>query len=92
VVKQSPRGSALARAIHGEAATWGPAEHLLAAAVDALNGANWQRTGRRGHKPKPVPRPRPEQARPRQIRHLGSGPLPVAEFDAWLAAQHRKEA
>lgn len=40
---------------------WSAQEHLLAAAVDALRGANWQRTGK-GPRPKPVPRPG-EQAR-----------------------------
>jgi hypothetical protein len=46
------------RAQLGDAAGWGLVEHLLAAAVDALNGANWQRAGRRGApRPKPVQRP-----------------------------------
>lgn len=37
---------------------WGLQEHLLAAAVDALNGANWQRGGgKERDRPKPVQRP-----------------------------------
>ena len=36
---------------------WTVTDHLLADAVDALNGANFQRGGGKGEKPKPVPRP-----------------------------------
>lgn len=32
-------------------------DHLLAAVVDLLAGANWQRGGGKGRKPKPVKRP-----------------------------------
>lgn len=52
-----PPGSELMAEIHGESARWGPAEHLLALAVDVLAGANWQRGGGKGAKPKPIPRP-----------------------------------
>lgn len=45
------------RAIH-EAAAWGPTEYLLAAAVDALRDANWQRSGdKKLQRPDPLPRP-----------------------------------
>lgn len=37
--------------------TWTLNDHLLAGAVDALRGANWQRGGAKGSKPKPIPRP-----------------------------------
>lgn len=89
IVRNSPRTSALAGAIHGEAATWGITDHLLAAAVDALLGANWQRTGKKGGKPKPVKRPIRDKAK--RARRLGSGGLPVAQFDAWLARRRGKE-
>lgn len=36
---------------------WTVTDHLLADAVDALNGANWQRGGGKGDAPKPVARP-----------------------------------
>lgn len=36
---------------------WSLSDHLSAAAVDALNAANWQRGGGKGSRPKPVPRP-----------------------------------
>jgi hypothetical protein len=60
LVAQLPndRSSFLYRELAGEHADWGLPEHLLAAAVDALNGGNWQRAGRKGTpRPQPVPRP-----------------------------------
>lgn len=45
--------------LHGEAARWGVTDYLLANAVDALQGANWQRGGGKGSRPKPVHRPDP---------------------------------
>lgn len=54
----APHTSALARAVHGEAAAWGPTEHLLATVIDVLQIANWQRAGKKGGpRPKPIPRP-----------------------------------
>ncbi len=53
---QRDRTSFLYRQLAGEHADWGLAEHLLASALDALHGANWQRAGR-GPRPKPVERP-----------------------------------
>lgn len=42
----------------GVDASWSPAEFLLAQAVDALQGANWQRGGgKESDRPKPLPRP-----------------------------------
>ncbi|MDT9681713.1 hypothetical protein RND61_06445 [Streptomyces sp. TRM76323] len=41
LVRHMPRDSALARAVHGEAAEWAVTDHLLAAAVDHLAEANW---------------------------------------------------
>ncbi|GAA1358110.1 hypothetical protein GCM10009612_27530 [Streptomyces beijiangensis] len=41
LVQHMPRDSALARAIHGEAADWTATDHLLAYVVDQLAEANW---------------------------------------------------
>ncbi|MGZ4530727.1 MAG: hypothetical protein ACXVXP_00075 [Mycobacteriaceae bacterium] len=41
----------------GYDAGWSMEALLLAAAVDAINGGNWQRSGGKGPQPKPVPRP-----------------------------------
>lgn len=57
LLRHLPPDSAFARLQLGEAAGWGIAEHLLAAAVDALHGANWQRSGGKRARPKPIPRP-----------------------------------
>lgn len=45
------------------AGRWDTIEHLLAAVVDLLAAANWQRGGGKGQKPKPVPRPQAEGKR-----------------------------
>lgn len=58
--------SPLGVALHGDAARWGVSEHLLATAVDALLGANWQRSGGKGAKPKPVRRPDPRAEKKRR--------------------------
>jgi hypothetical protein len=41
-------------------------EHLLASVLDALNGANWQRGGGKGSKPKPTQRPDPRAEKRRR--------------------------
>jgi hypothetical protein len=51
-----PHGSTVWLA-QGQDAGWSVEAQLLAQAVDALNGANWQRTAGKGAKPKPVDRP-----------------------------------
>lgn len=52
-----PRTSNFAHAVLGEAALWGPTDHLLAAVFDAVNVGNWQRGGGRRQRPKPLQRP-----------------------------------
>lgn len=52
-----PAGALLWQEIGSDTA-WTTESHLLAQAVDALNGANWQRSGEgKGQAPKPIPRP-----------------------------------
>ena len=57
VILEADQGSAIARCELGESAFWTVDTHLLAGVLDALNGANFQRSGGRGKKPSPVPRP-----------------------------------
>jgi hypothetical protein len=58
IVKQSPKDSALIRAIAGEQYEWFTTNQLLALVADALHVANWQRAeGKRSEYPKPIPRP-----------------------------------
>jgi len=60
LLRNMPDGSALALDMHGESATWGVTDHLLATVIDLLNGANWQRGGGKGQKPAPFTRPKPK--------------------------------
>lgn len=41
---------------------WSPELHILVTAVDLLAGANWQRGGGKGNRPKPIPRPGEKKA------------------------------
>lgn len=52
-VKFAPVDSRLAASVTGMSA-WTRGEVLLASAVDALRGANWQRAKGRGPRPKPI--------------------------------------
>ncbi|MCG5460852.1 hypothetical protein MED01_004278 [Micromonospora sp. MED01] len=57
LVRHLPPDSPLGIALHGEAGRWSTTDHLLASTVELLAGANWQRGGGKGSKPKPLPRP-----------------------------------
>ena len=57
MILEADQGSAIARCELGESAFWTVDTHLLAGVLDALNGANFQRSGGRGKRPEPVPRP-----------------------------------
>lgn len=56
--------SALCRKLRGPMADWGMAEMLLRQIDLRLAGANWQRGGGKGTRPKPIPLPseQPKQA------------------------------
>lgn len=69
LVSYLPRESATVREVRGEAVAWGPTEHLLAAAVDLLAGANWQRGGnKKAPRPKPLLRPGEAEAKATKAR------------------------
>ncbi|MFE9955832.1 hypothetical protein [Micromonospora sp. NPDC005299] len=70
LIRHLPVTSPLGVALNGDAARWGVTEHLLATAVDALLGANWQRGGGKGQRPKPVRRPDP-RAEKRRREYVG---------------------
>jgi hypothetical protein len=58
VVKHSPPGGALHRAIDPDGSGWTVDSYLLAALFDATNAANWQRAGDKSKaRPEPLPRP-----------------------------------
>lgn len=81
IVEQAPQDSAVFRSFYPDEAMWGLREQLLAAAVDALNVANWQRgSGKRKDYPKPIPRPGVEPT----SKTYGSKPVPIDEMAEWL--------
>ncbi|HEX6468495.1 MAG TPA: hypothetical protein VF069_05315 [Streptosporangiaceae bacterium] len=64
LVQHLPRDAALVRAVRGEAADWGPTEHLLAVAADELAIGNWlfasahtAESADRPERPQPIRRP-----------------------------------
>lgn len=73
---------------------WTTTDHLLAGVLDALNGANYQRGGGRGSKPKPVPRPgdggSPQAAQKTSGSQMFAGDgfepdsVSLSEIDDWL--------
>lgn len=79
VLRNAPPGSAYARAL-GEDTQWTLTDHLLAAVIDSLETANWQRQGK-PHAPRParVPRPGTKAA----TTTFGHDPIPISQFDAW---------
>lgn len=80
ITRHLPRTSALRRALADGEEPWQITDYLLALAVDALHGGNWQRAGKASApKPKSIPRPG-EQPTGSQY---GSAPIPVAQFDSW---------
>jgi hypothetical protein len=76
-LRWSPPTSAFSRSFHGEELiAWSdPKVHLLATIADLLAGANWQRGGSKGSKPKPIQRPGDRQK-------LGGRQQTVMDIDA----------
>lgn len=80
VIRQTPPGSALGRSLNPDH-VWDLKALLLAEIADALNVANWQRSGQpRRDYPKPIPRPGVEPT----TTTYGKGALPYDEMAEWL--------
>lgn len=80
IVQQSPRSSALGRALHPDESVWGMQEQLLALIADYISVGNWQRSqGKKKDYPKPIPRPGVEQD-----KKFGADALPMDEMASWL--------
>ena len=78
-IRHLPQDSAFGIAMRGAAALWDANTYLLARMEHRLAGANWQRGGGKGPKPKPieVPDGRQEQRRRdyvNRLRNLGMIP------------------
>ncbi|GAA1796417.1 hypothetical protein [Actinomadura chokoriensis] len=89
LIRHLPRDSALARALHGEEATWGVGEHLLATVVDHLAIGNWLFTCAHSEseppRPEPVPRPGTQPEEPGENEATGNpSPQELAIFFAAL--------
>jgi hypothetical protein len=65
LIRYLPSDSATVRALD-PSSQWSTTDHLLAAVVDTLRVANWQRAGDRRVSP-PTPLQRPGEARPHAI-------------------------
>lgn len=61
LVSQLPYDSQTSLSVNGGEILWKHNEELLAAIVDILAVANWQRGGGKGQRPKPVKRPHDEK-------------------------------
>lgn len=89
IIRTAGPGTAISLWAHGEEATWGIQEELLASIADLLAGANWQRGGGKGKQPKPLERPW-QRAEKQQVAQSPFGDdfendaLTVEEMDAWL--------
>lgn len=72
IIGQSPRTSALARHVNGEAAEWGTTDYLLAELIDVSSVVSWQLGGDPDAK-RPAPYPRPEWGSSISPKQPGSG-------------------
>lgn len=81
-----PATSAFGRSVHGEAATWDTADHLLAVIADAVQVGNWQRSGRKRRKPQPIPRPGQDG---KQRKKFGTGRRSIDEAQAFFTRINR---
>lgn len=90
LVAYLPRESATMFARVGEGSLWGPAENMLAAAVDLLAAGNWQRSGNK-NAARPKPWPRPGVSDPNRKQYGGGGRrMSVAEWEKRRQARHTK--
>lgn len=86
LLKNLPRSSATARAVHGpDLPEWGVTEHLLANLLDVARWLQWSKTEdgekNRNH-PEPIPRPglEPEKSKP----SFGDSAMSLHEATEWL--------
>ena len=80
IVRQSPRSSALYRAMNPDEAEWGLTEQLLAVVADYTAVGNWQRgQGKQKDYPKPIPRPGVQGD-----KRYGKQAVSIDEMAEWL--------
>lgn len=88
IISHLPPTSALGMELNGPSATWDTTDYLLAAAVDALAVANWQRGGGKGRRPKRISRPGAVDDS-KQSRTFGSSSMKIAEAKAFFDSYNR---
>lgn len=80
-IRQSPRDSALYRAMNPDDHQWGLAELLIAEVADGVAVSNWLAgSGKRRDYPKPIPRPGVEP----ESTTYGKGAIPIDDMAEWL--------
>lgn len=92
LVATAGRESRLFQALEPELSEWTTDTDLLAAILHTLQGANWQRAGGRGRKPKPIERPQSAQEAVETVEQVADGesgkwttePLPSDQMAEWL--------
>lgn len=80
IIRHSGSDTAYGRSAAGTAAGWGIGEYLLAIVADRLAGANWQRGGGKGSRPRPLPRPTSDE----NTKKYGHGTMNADELDSFL--------
>ena len=94
MVKYSRPGTAVFVQQHGADGLWTLEPQLLARIGDSLNDLFWQQSvlhtpkGKQApRRPQPFPRPGVKPQHEEGVNHLGSEPIPAADFAAWWESQ-----
>lgn len=74
--------SRLSFAMDGEQVLWTQTDYLLAAVIDVLQEANWQRAGK-PNAPRPKRVARPGVKDDEGTKKYGRDPIPISEFNDW---------
>lgn len=89
LIRQLPPQSATWVSKNGGDALWGLSEQLLAAVVDSLNLANWQRSAQGAKSPPKKPDPIPRPGVQPEGRALGGGvSVSIAEMRRRMRRRH----
>lgn len=94
LIEHSSRESAVFRARNPKSWPWSVDTDLLAGILFTLQGANWQRSGGRGEKPKPMERPKDRANAPTAARAVPDGDVTVGDQSSALddmIARRRKQ-
>jgi hypothetical protein len=82
LLKHLPEDAATTQEVLGPAGTWNRSDYLLAAAIDQLTLANWQRAQVASKRSIPVPKPLPRPG----DQPVGPGGRPLSDMNARMKA------